>query len=143
MAHSPDTRSPRLALHPDIDEVMIKRLVHGFYDKVRADDRLGPLFDGAISEPWPVHLEKMCDFWSSVMLKTARFKGRPMATHARITGITEPDFDIWLGLFRQTAHQVCPKDIAELFIEKAETIADSFRLGLFYRPNALPVVGGR
>ncbi len=28
-----------------IDETMIERLVHGFYDKVRADAVLGPIFD--------------------------------------------------------------------------------------------------
>ncbi|WP_042085626.1 group III truncated hemoglobin [Iodidimonas nitroreducens] len=132
-----ETRSPRLPLHPDIDEAMIRRLVHAFYGKVREDPRLGPLFAQSISQPWPEHLDKMCDFWSSIMLKTARFKGRPMATHAKITNLAESDFAIWLQLFEETAYAECPPACAAIFVEKASMIAESFRLGLFYRPNAI------
>ncbi len=133
----------RAPLHPDITEEMIEQLVHSFYGKVRKDERLGPLFDNAITEPWPDHLKKMCDFWSSITRLTSRFKGRPMQKHARITDIRVEDFAIWLSLFHETAHQVCPPDIAAIFIEKAEMIAESFKLGLFYRPNAIPVVAAK
>lgn len=134
-------RSVRAPLHPDITEELIDRLVHSFYGKVRADERLGPLFDNAITEPWPDHLKKMCDFWSSVTRRTGRFKGQPMQTHARIKDIRLEDFAIWLALFRETAHELCPPAVATIFIEKAEMIAENFKLALFYRPDAIPIVG--
>ncbi len=133
-------RPSRPPLHPDISEEMIRKLVHSFYGKVRKDERLGPLFDNAMTEPWPDHLDKMCDFWSSITRLTGRFKGRPMQTHARIAEIRIEDFAIWLSLFHETAHDVCPPEIAAIFIQKAEMIAESFKLGLFYRPNSIPVV---
>lgn len=136
-----DTKRPvRVPLHLDITEETIEKLVHNFYGKVRKDQRLGPLFDNAISEPWPDHLDKMCDFWSSVTRLTGRFKGSPMQTHARIKDIRIEDFAIWLSLWRETAHEECPPDIAAIFIQKAEMIAQSLQLGLFYRPDGIPVV---
>src|SRR5690606_40895496 len=47
-----------------IDETMVARLVHGFYDRVRADEVLAPIFNARIAD-WGPHLERMCDFWSS------------------------------------------------------------------------------
>ena len=35
---------------------------------------------------WPVHLAKMYDFWSSVMLTTGRYKGNPLGVHMRVEG---------------------------------------------------------
>ena len=54
-----------------ITEESIRELVNRFYSKVRTDKRLSPIFLQAIGENdehWQLHLEKICDFWSSVML---------------------------------------------------------------------------
>ena len=69
----------------DFDEALIHSVVHGFYDKVRQDDLLGPVFNGRITaDQWPVHLERMCDFWSSSFLRTDRYDGRPLPPHLGI-----------------------------------------------------------
>ena len=60
-----------------IDEAMIERLVHGFYDGVRGDPVLGPIFAERIDD-WGPHLQRMVDFWSSVMLMTGRYHGQPL-----------------------------------------------------------------
>lgn len=132
------TENPRRRpVDPQIDEVMIRTLVHGFYARVRADGEIGPIFDRVIGGEWETHLAKMCDFWSSVMLLTGRYKGNPMIAHMRVKAIRPEHFTRWLELFRQTARDVCPREIAELFIGKAENIARSLQLGLFYRPAGL------
>ena len=65
-----------------LDEAMIRDVVHGFYDAIRKDDLLGPIFNAVIpSEGWGHHLEKMCDFWSSTLLRTGRYHGRPLPSH--------------------------------------------------------------
>jgi hemoglobin len=44
-----------------IDEAMIARLVHGFYDRARHDPLLGPVFESKVQD-WDAHLARMCDF---------------------------------------------------------------------------------
>jgi hemoglobin len=111
-----------------IDEAMIRRLVHTFYDRVRVDDTLGPLFAARIKD-WPPHLERMCAFWSSVALLTGRYHGRPMQAHAALP-VGGVDFDRWLTVFEATAAEVCPPAAATLFVEKARMIAASLEMGM-------------
>lgn len=136
----PSQNPLRTPLHPAIDENMVKAVVHGFYDKVRADAVLGPVFDRVIGGEWGPHLEKMCDFWSSVMMMSGRYKGNPMTTHMRLKQIRIDHFERWLCLFRETAGEICPADVAPLFIGRAENIARSLQMGMFFRsgPNAGP-----
>ncbi len=122
-----------------VSEEMIHELVHGFYAKVRTDPLLGPIFNRVIHD-WDTHLTKMCDFWSSVMLMSGRFKGAPMPAHIRIAEISGPHFERWLQLFRLTAHEVCPPDAAALFIARAEMIAQSLQLGIAASRGELPPV---
>jgi len=123
----------RRPVHPTIDEEMVKQLVHGFYTHVRADAEIGPIFNRAIGSHWDSHLAKMCDFWSSVMLMTGRYKGNPMIAHMRLKTVRPEHFERWLTLFRKAAHEVCSPDIAELFIGRAENIARSLQLGMFFK----------
>jgi hemoglobin len=112
-----------------LDERMIRDVVHGFYARIRADDLLGPIFEGAIrEEDWPHHLQKMCDFWSSGFLRTSRYTGRPLQPHLVIPDLGEAHFRRWLTLFRATVHAVCPPAVAALFMDRAIRIAHSFRL---------------
>ncbi len=47
------------------DDAMLGRLVHEFYDRVRSDPLLGPVFADRIAD-WGPHLDRMVEFWSSV-----------------------------------------------------------------------------
>ena len=111
-----------------IDEAMIESLVHNFYEKVREDDLLGPVFDARISD-WDTHLGVMCEFWSSIALTSGRYHGQPMRKHAPLP-VSSMHFDRWLELFRVSARDVCPTAAAEFFILRAERIAESFELGI-------------
>ena len=126
----------RRPVHPEIDEQTIRALVHAFYGRVRADEQIGPIFARVIGQGWDVHLAKMCDFWSSVMLLTGRYKGQPMVAHMRLKMIRPEHFARWLELFRQTANDLCTPQIAALFIARAENIARSLQLGMFFQPGA-------
>lgn len=121
-----------------VTEPMIHDLVHGFYATIRADPILGPIFNREIGDGWDAHLAKLCDFWSSVLLMTGRFKGSPMAAHAALPDITPAHFKRWLNLFRQSAEKLCPPDAAALFVAKSEMIAQSLQLGIAARRGDLP-----
>lgn len=117
-----------VAARTGIDEAMIGRLVRAFYARVQADDMLGPIFAGRISD-WEPHLERMCAFWSSVALMSGRYHGRPMPAHVTLP-IDSCHFDRWLALFEATAREVCPGAAADLFIDKARMIAQSLQRGV-------------
>ena len=50
-------------------------LVNVFYDRVCADDMLGPIFNDIAHVDWPTRFPLMSDFWESVLFGTATFKG--------------------------------------------------------------------
>src|SRR4028119_2173321 len=93
-------------------EADLERLVGRFYDRVRRDAVLGPLFEGVVHD-WPEHLVKLQAFWSSVMLTTGRYKGSPMTAHIRHANAIEPAmFDRWLALWRDTAREQLDSEAA-------------------------------
>ncbi|MGA0546259.1 group III truncated hemoglobin [Brevundimonas sp. VNH65] len=111
-----------------IDEAMIDALVEGFYARVRTDPLIGPVFADRIAD-WTPHLAQMKLFWSSVALSTGVYQGRPMPKHLLLP-IDARHFDRWLGLFRETARELCSPVAADHFIERAERIAQSLELGV-------------
>lgn len=119
----------------DISEQAIHRLVDAFYAKVRADPELGPVFLRAIPGDWGAHLATMRNFWSSVMITSGRYKGNPVAVHRRVEGIEFRMFERWLVLFDQTCRELFDEELAEAFRTKAERIAESLKLAVFYRPD--------
>jgi hemoglobin len=119
----------------DVTEQGIRLLVDAFYVKVRADAGLGPIFARAIPGDWQPHLEKMAAFWSSVMLTSGRYKGNPVIKHLVIPGMTPELFTRWLALFDATCRELFDDSVAAAFRGKAERIAESLKLALFYKPD--------
>ncbi len=119
----------------DVSEDGIRQLVDAFYVKVRADPELAPIFAHAIPGDWQPHLTKMYAFWSSVMLTTGRYKGNPVAKHLVIPGMKPQLFERWLALFDATCRELFDDATSEAFRIKAERIAESLKLALFYRPD--------
>lgn len=122
-----------------ITEAMIHQVVHTFYARIRADDMLGPIF-GAHVANWDPHLAKMVDFWSSVLLMTRRYDGRPVPAHLKIEGLGAAHFAHWLELFRATVREICPPAAADLFIDRAERIAQSLQLSIDWQHGRLPPI---
>ncbi len=118
-----------------VNDEVIRELVDTFYDRVRSDPELGPVFEAALHGRWDEHMPKMYDFWSSVMNTTGRYKGNPMAAHMRLPPFPPALFDRWLSLFAKTARELCTADIASQFEIKSRRIAESLKLGLYFRPG--------
>ena len=118
-----------------VSEDGIRQLVDAFYDKVRLDAELAPIFLRAIPGDWEPHLARMYAFWSSVMLTTGRYKGNPVVKHLVIPGIQPHLFERWLALFNETCGESFDDGVSEEFRAKAARIAESLKLALFYRPD--------
>jgi hemoglobin len=117
-----------------LDDAMIRDVVDEFYARARRDDVIGPVFNRVIPDAeWPDHLSKIADFWSSMLLGTGRYNGRPMPKHMAIPELGDAHFMRWLRLFRETVEEICPPDVAALFVERSERIGNSFRMNIAMR----------
>jgi hemoglobin len=122
-----------------LTEQHLATLVDRFYEQVRADPDLGPVFNAAVDD-WPEHKRMLTAFWSSVALGTRSYRGNPMAAH-RPHPIRLEHFDRWLSLWRSTARDVLPPEQVERVCAYADKIGYSLRygLGLMDRKGALPL----
>ena len=75
------------AAHLGIDDAFISELVETFYARVRADERLGPIFNGEIDD-WPDHLAKLKDFWASVAMNAP---GKPVVANVIAEKTADPE----------------------------------------------------
>src|SRR5687767_6334051 len=115
-----------------ITEEALTILVETFYARVREDDLIGPVFNGAIHD-WPEHLDKLQAFWSSVMLTSGRYKGRPLPAHVKHSDSISPaSFERWLALWRETTDEMLDAASAAALQDKARRIAESLSLGIAF-----------
>jgi len=114
---------------PDLTEEMVASVVAAFYARARQDEIIGPVFNRVVAaDHWPEHIRTITDFWSSMLLGTRRYMGRPMPKHLAIPELGDAHFQRWLTLFKATAEELCPPEIAALFVDRAERIGYNFRV---------------
>ncbi|WP_347986113.1 group III truncated hemoglobin [Methylomonas sp. AM2-LC] len=113
-----------------VTEQVIADLVRCFYERAASDERLKNIFNNAIFD-WDQHHRVVEDFWSRALLETNRYHGSPYPVHTRLPLKIE-DFDVWLDYFRQTAYEVLPQTAAQQAITRAEHMAESFKVGMFF-----------
>jgi hemoglobin len=112
-------------MHDIRNEEDITNLVHAFYAKVEEDERLGHIFNEVADVDWDEHLPKMVDFWSKMLFRTERYKGRPFREHLPLP-IEKDDFGRWVGLFIKTVDEHFEGNRADYAKELAVNIANSF-----------------
>lgn len=123
--------NPVLHKRREITEEHLTTLVHRFYDKVRIDPHIGPVFHAAIHD-WDAHLDTMVRFWSTIMLATRTYKGNPLAAHLTFP-ITPSMFERWLVLWRATIDELFVPECATLLQEKAEKMGRNMQFAIFGR----------
>jgi len=103
-------------------------LVNNFYEKVKQDQLLGPLFAHV---DWPHHLPIMYSFWSSMLLGEQSYKGNPFQKHIALA-ITASHFDRWMELFSKTVDENFTGDKAIEVKDRARSISGvwQYKLGL-------------
>lgn len=122
-------RSPK----EDITRADIRALIAPFYDRVRANPDIGPVFENRIGNSdsvWADHLDKIEDFWANVMLHDRAYQGNPMQAHMAMPELRERHFQVWLDLFQATAREVLPQRKADLFDQLAHRIGQSLWVGM-------------
>ena len=113
----------------------IKILVDFFYEKVKNDTLLSPVFDNVIKDNWPQHLEKMYRFWQTVLLDKHTYFGSPFVPHAKLP-IEQEHFDRWLKLFFETIDEQFAGEKAKEAKWRSEKMAEMFHDKIqYYRQN--------
>jgi len=122
-----------------IDEPRIRRMVDHFYEQVRADPMLGPVFESRLAGRWPAHLDKMVDFWTSALLGAGRYAGNPRAAHAALPDISPRHFERWLELFEETLAATFDDADAAQIHARARAMAQGLMRGIRNHRPGLPM----
>lgn len=113
-----------------IDGAFIDRLVERFYDAVRSDVTLAPIFAERVDD-WGPHLARMKQFWRAILRAEGSFSGNPMLKHVAIPAIDAAEFDRWLELFESAVLVEAPNPgAAALVADRARSIAASLLVGV-------------
>jgi len=87
----------------------IALLVNSFYLKVKEDELLSPIFNNAHFFSWDTHIPIMMNFWETLLLDTATYKGNTMQKHLTLHKqfpLTPELFDRWKLLFYSTLDEL-------------------------------------
>lgn len=106
----------------------IRKLVDVFYERVRKDDMLGPVFNERVHS-WPTHLETMYRFWQTLLLHEQSYKGAPFPKHADLP-IGSHHFDRWITLFHETVDENFHGPVAQDAKFRSLKIAEVFKYKL-------------
>jgi hemoglobin len=98
-------------------------MVNSFYDKVKVDPLLGPVFSHV---DWPNHLPIMYNFWSSMLLGDRSYAGNPLQKHLPLK-INTQHFERWLQLFKATIDENFAGEKANETKMRAESMAAIFQ----------------
>ncbi|RFZ85388.1 group III truncated hemoglobin [Mucilaginibacter terrenus] len=109
----------------------IRLLVDTFYQRIQADELLGPIFNERIQDRWPIHLEKMYRFWQTVLLEEYTYGGRPFPPHAQLP-VDHEHFATWLALFTATVDELFTGAKADEAKWRAGKMAEMFEHKIAY-----------
>jgi hemoglobin len=104
----------------------IELLVNTFYRKVKADKKLGYIFNNVALLNWSTHFLIMYNFWENAILFTGTYEGNPINLHKhlnRIQPLNKTHFNRWNTLFVRTVNELFKGSKADLARERALNIS--------------------
>lgn len=113
----------------------IDTLVKVFYDKLLADDLLKEIFEKTVVAHLEIHLEKVADFWDSILLDANNYRGNVVEKHFDINKLFNLDkaaFDRWLLHWKNSVDELFEGEKAEMAKSRAQSIADIMHYKLDY-----------
>lgn len=113
----------------------VNLLVTSFYDKIRQDNLLGPIFNGIIKD-WNTHLEHLTDFWCSQLFIERSYHGNPITAHRKVDAymnhtLNEMHFGVWLNLWIQTLDELFEGDNVFILKNRARKMASFIHIDIF------------
>ena len=112
----------------DIIEKALQDGVARFYEIVREDALIGPIFFGVVHD-LPGHMQTMVDFWSRMVLGTERYSGMPLPPHVNLNLKVE-HFERWLAVWKEASYATMPEPLADLVTQRAANMAQHWIVAL-------------
>ncbi len=117
----------------------VKLLVETFYTKIRADEILGPIFNGIIKD-WEPHLVLLTDFWETQLFLTRKYHGNPVTVHQEVDDktnhtITSEHFGFWLNLWFETIDELYEGEVAWIAKNRAQKMSTMLFMQMFMHRN--------
>lgn len=118
-------------MKPDITHrADIERLINTFYERVKSDQVLGPIFNDIAQVDWARHLPVMYNFWEFLLLGGTQYQGNPIQKHFDLHAVhplTAEHFDRWLFLFQQAVDDLFEGTVANDAKFRAFAIAETWK----------------
>lgn len=118
-----------------INRESIAKLMELFYEKVRKDKDLSPIFNtfvGTGEEEWAAHKAKIANFWRGMLLGEGDYNGQPLKKHLDLPPFPQEFFDIWLKLFEESLNMLYNEEMKNVILQRANMIATHFQ-NMLYR----------
>ena len=103
----------------------VKLMVDTFYEHVKRDYLLGPIFADA-NLNWEEHLAILYRFWETVLFMAGTYRGNPLKPHLELDDeqpLNKEHFDRWLEVFKENVDEYFIGERAEAAKSRAEQIA--------------------
>jgi hemoglobin len=127
----------------DLDtRAQIHDLVIRFYREIALDDILAPVFTEIAEVDWSVHIPKLIDYWSRVLLGQPGYDGYILGPHQYVNTIAPFElrmFDRWYQLFVDAVDDGWAGPMAEAAKRHAARIAKVLAHRLLDREWTVPV----
>ena len=116
-------------------------LVDTFYQKVREDDMLAPIFNQLV-EDWDSHIQTITNFWETILFSSATYNGNPVAVHITVDraigrSLTQNHFNRWLELWYQTIKFMYAGEKTEMVKQRAGNMANIMFIKLYQARDQL------
>lgn len=103
----------------------IKFLVDQFYQAVKQDPFIGPIFNARLAGKWEMHHLKLYRFWHTVLLRRPDYFGDPVPLHYNMN-LDKTHFDYWLTIWVSIIDANFEGVIAERAKFRGRTMANAF-----------------
>jgi hemoglobin len=117
------------------DRTDITLLVETFYTKIRADEVLGPIFNGIIKD-WGSHLVLLIDFWETQLFLKRKYYGNPVTAHQEVDdkmkhAINPEHFGLWLNLWFATIDELFEGETAWIAKNRAQKMSTMLYMKMY------------
>lgn len=113
-------------------------IINAFYDRIKKDALLGPIFNEIANVNWEHHLPIMYDFWAFTILNEGTYARNVMTPHFVLNEkikLLPEHFNQWIVLFNETIDTRYHGENATAMKQRAHIISETLKYKLGEKNN--------
>jgi hemoglobin len=110
-------------------------LMKSFYSKALTDELIGHYFTEVIALNMEEHIDRIVDFWESVVFEKGNYRGDVLTAHEKLHEVSpfkDEYFKRWVSLFKETVDDLYEGAKATLIKQRGESIATVMNIKLVH-----------